>query len=440
VQEAQQISSFEEPSISDGLDDLKKFVEEKRAVLEMVKKNGRALEHVSDIFKKDKDVVLAAMNHNVWAFQYADESLKNDRDFLLEAIYVNGWVFEQINESIRKDRDFMLKAININGAIIMFADESFKKDEAFALEAIKQNEYALKYVNQALREDENFVLKAIRKNEYALQYADKSLLEDEEFVLSAVKEHGWELLIMNKLLGKDIDELRDFLDDPDDFEVCEKMHYDLKELDISFPERLGSDIINQIIFSRKNLDKKENLPLAVIIYPKEDWNDAFRTNQIRELIRRGYRVVYFEAKNENEVYESLKSATTNVGKAADLFVLGGHGTQTHISMGAGDPGRSGIENEEFYIDTSDEKEMISLKNCLNKDSVIILDSCSTGKGKSEASNVANALRSIFPQSSVFAPTISTSVKKYKYDQNNKVIKPIYDTSSKNTYSARPKNR
>lgn len=424
----------EKPKKLDGLEDLKKSVEERRAVLEMVKKNGRSLEHVDEIYKKDKDVVLAAIKQSVWAFDYADKSLKIDRDFVMEAIVVNGWIFQKLDDSLKKNKPFVLRVMRQNGALLSFADESLKKDREVILEAVRQKAIALKFADESLRENETFVLRAIRQNERALKYASETLIEDDDFILTAVKEHGWELLVVNNSLGKDIDDLRDFLDDPSGFDEYEKLHRDLKELNIDFPERLGSQIINQIIYSRKNLDKKELLPLAVIIYPKEDWNGAFETNQIEELIRRGYRVAYFEAKNENDVYQALKSATTNVGKAADLFVLGGHGTQTHTSMGASDPGKSGIENEEFYIDTSDREEMVELVDSLGKNSTIILESCSTGSGKSEANNVANLLKSIFPQSEVFAPTISTSVKEYVFDSGNKVIKPIYDTSAENTYS------
>ena len=332
-------------------------------------------------------------------------------------------------------------AVKENGWALKYADKSLKSDKEIVLAAVKENGYVLKYADKSLKSDKEIVLAAVKENGYALEYADESLKKDKEvvlaakeFVLAAVKQDGWALWRADESLKKGPEILSAYFGPSLSAERYKELSDDLNELDIGFPERFDINTLLEIIQNRKNLEKKEAKPLAVIIYPKADWNGAFQKNQMKELIKRGYRVVYFEAGDENTVYSSLKAATIDVDTKADLFVLGGHGTQTHTAMGAGDPAKGKIENEEFYINISDKEEMMALKDSLNEGSVVILDSCSSGKGKESADNTANLMKSVFPQSTVFAPTVPTSVEKYEYDSNNRVVKPIYKTLPKNVYS------
>lgn len=116
-------------------------------------------------------------------------------------------------------------------------------------------------------------------------------------------------------------------------------------------------------------------------------------------------------------------------------MLAGHGVRYETSLGAEDPaGRKG-EREELYIDISDEAEMIALRlaDCLAKSSVIILYSCSTGEGREERLNVANLLKKVFPQATVFAPTEPTIIIGYVYNRKGKIIFVEYSCGRDKTY-------
>src|SRR3990167_5847313 len=61
------------------------FVTDKNCILEIVKKNGLALQHVADKFKADKDVVLAAYRQNWLALEYISKDI-HDKAIILEIV------------------------------------------------------------------------------------------------------------------------------------------------------------------------------------------------------------------------------------------------------------------------------------------------------------------------------------------------------------------
>jgi hypothetical protein len=286
---------------------------------------------------------------------------------------------------------------------------------------------AFKFADASLRSDRSFALNCIYYGPSAILHADKQLREDMSFVSEAI---DWNIGCYKFLSPEVIEKLPK--------EQKERISI-LKGLGIEFPERfIGRPpyVLDTVIANRQGAKPKPSQPLAVIIYPKKDWNGAFKNNQIRELIDRGYYVLYFEAGSEDEVYSALQSATSTTGRKAQLLILGGHGDREHTSMGEGDPASTDIGNESAYIDLSDEREMIDqhLDSHLTDDSVVILESCSTGKGRGEEPNVANMMKRVFPQSRVFAPTAPTGVVQYSYDENNRVIGAEYVGGSPITYS------
>lgn|GEM_PF-6737529 len=50
-----------------------------------------------------------------------------------------------------------------------------------------------------------------------------------------------------------------------------------------------------------NIEKPDNRPIALVLFPKEDHNNAFEHNQIEELMDHGYRVLCFEAGSAEDV-------------------------------------------------------------------------------------------------------------------------------------------
>lgn len=203
----------------------------------------------------------------------------------------------------------------------------------------------------------------------------------------------------------------------------------LATLNIDFPERFeGLEIIKEIIKNRApNNIKNTKKPIALLLYNKYDSNHAFETTQIKELIKRGYYIVYCEAGTENQFYKYIQ----DIGKIKliDLLVIAGHGSQASVLLGK-DIG----EDSEWDISDTNDLPKEHLDKYMNKDSMVILESCSTGEGKETANNVANLTKKAFPRSTVFAPTIDTGVWNYYYDKNGKVTGVNYaNIGEANTY-------
>ena len=420
-------------------------------ILSAVRRNGGALEFADVSLKKDREIVLAAVKEDGYAYalQYADVSLKKDREIVLAAVKRYGGALQYADGSLKKDKEIVLAAVKLNGWPFQFADGSLKKDREFMLAAVKQNGWAFQFADGSLKKDREFMLAAVKVDGFALQYADVSFKKDKEIVLATVNEDGDALQYADDSTKTNLTFLEDAFNAnfniyalmPEGIkseftERYEKILRDLKEVNIEFPGRFRSiRSVQEIIKNCRNLKEIDPRPLAVCIYTKDDQMHAFEFNQqTEELVARGYRVFYFEARTDKEVYDALIRATTV--KPAELLILAGHGTQTQIAFGADDPARSEIENEDKYIDVSDENEMREkgLSKYLAKNSVIILNSCSTGEGKEKAKNVASLMRAVFPESTIFAPTKPTFIRKFKYDKNGKIMDVIYSVGKENTYS------
>jgi hypothetical protein len=374
----------------------------------------------------NREFILAAAKENGQAIQYASEELKRDKEVVLAAVKTCGLVLKISSEELKGDKEVVLAAVKQNGLALEFASKELKGDKEVVLAAVKQNGQAIQYASEELKGDKEVVLAAVKQNVFALKYAHESLKRDISFLKVAFNVN----FNIYKFIPAEIK--KEFTKE------YERILKDLQDLDIEFLKRFKSPkVVQEIIKNRKNLRGSDSRPLAVIVYPKKDGRGAFENNQIEELIKRGYRVVYFEAKTDKEAFDALIAATA--ARPADLLVIGGHGDRTHLALGADDPAKSEIENEENYIDLSDEEKMKknNLSERLAKRSVIILESCSTGEGKEGANNVANLLRKIFPHSMVFAPVTPTSVVHYNYDENERIIGITYSAGEENTYSIRP---
>ena len=73
----------------------------KGAVLEAVKQDGRALQLVSEDLRNDKEVVLAAVKQYGGALKYASENLKNDKEVVLEAVKKSGEALAYASPALR---------------------------------------------------------------------------------------------------------------------------------------------------------------------------------------------------------------------------------------------------------------------------------------------------------------------------------------------------
>jgi hypothetical protein len=186
-----------------------------------------------------------------------------------------------------------------------------------------------------------------------------------------------------------------------------------------------------ILETRNNIiDPEDPRPLAVVIYPKTDWNGAFEARQfaaypvIDRLKSLGYRVVFFEAGEDNLVDQYLDKATDGGKRKADLIVLGGHGTATTLEL---DDGFWPIWlDDSKYIDTGDfegDDPDIHLARYISPDGDVILDSCSNGEGMEEnPDNQANTVARTLPKGvTIHAFNQIASLSGINFNSNGKLM-------------------
>ena len=231
--------------------------DEKSRVMELVKKNGRALRNAAEELRADKEVVLAAVRQNGRALQYASEELKDDREVVLEAVKQNWIALGYAAKELRNDDEIMLAAVKQDGTAVQYYKRSPKTDwctQYFPHEIMKEvnsqdcfdalsaakpyryspsNDYgnylyfrdkfkpkempdrslrsmkswdrektleavrvygpALGWANETFRSDREVVLAAVKRDGMALKHADKALQADKEVVLAAVKSSGYSI-------------------------------------------------------------------------------------------------------------------------------------------------------------------------------------------------------------------------------------------------------
>jgi hypothetical protein len=99
--------------------------------------------------------------------------------------------------------------------------------------------------------------------------------------------------------------------------------------------------------------------------------------------------------------------------------------------------RKYLEYIETIIDFTDREKLAELNQYLAEDAILVLESCSTGKGGEVERNMANFLAGCLPGHTVFAPTRDTFAREYNYNpETKKVTGVVYDGGPETTYKAR----
>ena len=218
-----------------------------------------------------------------------------------------------------------------------------------------------------------------------------------------------------------------------------------------FNSDLSSSLLEENI-KNLNPDYNSSKPIALVIFNKNDPDDAFEKSGIRnnlENLTKNYKVLIFETDNEKGVYKAIEKAGQLYGlnekgnphKPISLLILAGHGNQISINFGRTeiDDTAETIEEllpyEKAYIDLSDEDELRKLGKYIGENAQVVYISCSTGEGKEKEDNVANMTKKAWPNvSKIFAPTTSSSSEKFILDEKGHLINVEYDTSSDKTYT------
>lgn len=281
------------------------------------------------------------------------------------------------------------------------------------IKAVSQNGNLLRFISDEHRADVNVVLAALRRNPWAWEYALEPAKSSEAVINFFVDFVSEDLRLINQLPGLEKEvwtilvnrsELSNFFTTSElkTKQTLEKALY--ARFNILFIDRFRtiSDIV-EVIGNRQSSNPAKRT--AVIIAPTEDWNRAFEVYPyINRLIELGYSVSYYETADENEMLDSLESATEYGHNPANLLILAGHGVHSNLALGSVDCALSNCADssvtEKFYIDVGDFEpvDQFNLSRFVKIYGDLVLYSCSNGfGGKYYNGNLANTIARTMPR-------------------------------------------
>jgi len=182
------------------------------------------------------------------------------------------------------------------------------------------------------------------------------------------------------------------------------------------------------------LDPKDDTrPLAVVVFPSDDWNGSFALNNeiFRDLLSRGYKIDYYQVSTDVEAMDAIKKATDNGDNPASVIYIGGHGNQGTVEFGT--PFMFGVSG----FNLADESALKDLQPSLKNGGTVMFSSCSVGKGETQENNIVNLFARIFPQADrVIGPTDSTRMSNIIWGERNNIAGVTYYTNNgARTYDA-----
>jgi hypothetical protein len=182
---------------------------------------------------------------------------------------------------------------------------------------------------------------------------------------------------------------------------------ELMRLHIEHPKRLGSaKALRELIANRERQlqpigeRRFDPRPVLFAVYPKADHNGAFDDAQGIGALSHEYRVLYYEAASEGDLYAAIAELFGDT--PAEIVALAGHGQQQalHFSVGGGETDALQVSDTELW--------QSGFPQVVASGGDIYLVSCSTGQGGEGAANLANFVADTVPQAFVHAPTVPTN--------------------------------
>ena len=135
-------------------------------------------------------------------------------------------------------------------------------------------------------------------------------------------------------------------------------------------------------------------PIALLLFNNHDDNGGFDEYPlIDDFVDKGFRVIYQEIAHESEYFHYLDMYTHAGERPAHTLVIGGHGTQTSLTLGEENESDDAMS---FRLDTNDFIECAD-KSPIESGGQVFVYACSNARGKELSENLANSVASSFPE-------------------------------------------
>ncbi|HET9234353.1 MAG TPA: DUF4116 domain-containing protein, partial [Candidatus Eisenbacteria bacterium] len=340
------------------------------------------------------------MKDNGLAIEYAGAALKRDKSLALEAVFNQSDAFLHLDPKLKADPDVAFEAFRTCVKADAFREPTEEEPQA---------------IPESLRENREFMLRLAKANIWSFGPVHSSLLRDKTYQAEVAMAFP---PLLDRWAAEEREDL--FQVRPELRQRYETVKQQLKDLGIEDPMRLrSSKLLDEVLRNRLTPESgKDSRPTALLVFGKTtaDPTRAFHHHNLDDLSKH-YRVMYYEAGSEDQMIEALRDGSKR--DSAALLMLGGHGNPGSLNLGRGhedddEPRAPGAKDpsEALLLDLTDEDQLkaASLQNVVRPDAKVVLDSCSTGGGGAQGTNLANVMARVFPGREVMAPTVPVTVK------------------------------
>ena len=153
------------------------------------------LEHTSDKLKKKEYLRLMKkfVRKDGKALQFVSEELKKDSDFVLTSVMNDGKALQFVSKELQEDsetyRKIVLTSVRNDGNALQFVSKELQEDSEIVLASVKNDGNALELVSEKLQEDretyKKIVLASVKNDGNALKFVSEELKKDREVVMEA---------------------------------------------------------------------------------------------------------------------------------------------------------------------------------------------------------------------------------------------------------------
>lgn len=159
----------------------------KKTVLDVLKKNGLALKSVNPELKKDREIVKTAIEQNGLAFKFAP-AFAGDRELALLAAQKDFRALFFASRNLKEDKEFMMEASQFNDKALQYASQDIKADTV-PMEAIFSDDVL--HANEPDYKDYQDPLNSLYQElDTLIDNTNAQILDQEEAAIEALEEQG----------------------------------------------------------------------------------------------------------------------------------------------------------------------------------------------------------------------------------------------------------
>jgi len=439
------------------------FWENKDFILEVIGQNGLAiLEYAPENLRNDRDYVLEMVRGAAGLPDMTLDELADNRDVMLKAVQQYGLLLRYASDALRNDEELVIAAVSQDYMAIGYASEEMRTKFNVVDIALRSNLVAHLYVDAfnpgrhltesveeqikrrirrlfaeypGLRNETRFINIIINNfDESGFWYASDDLKNDSDAVLHAVWANWRSYYYASDHIKRDLGIITDAAMQGRHFTVMEAVPRGLRqrawteiltrleesgyvvsgimrnysrlvarlgELGINQPERISLGTLATVLANRE-VDRSDTRPIALMIYAKK-LERELGYGEIRRIADSGiFRVLYYEAGNDDQVFEIIRRAFHDYGRQIHTLWLHGHGTEMTLNLNGGRvnyfTNLPYDSDEDRFIDQSDFSSGVGdlLGEVIASNGQLVLESCLTGSGGEETPNLANTFAAYLP--------------------------------------------